>query len=152
MHNPFTSITRGPSVRSNRYTHLPCTLHYTCNINVHYDGAYEPTNDEKLQTFFPLKSKISLSLFLVLYLSRFLQQRLMRTCLISRKKNVATRYANIHPRYENISRDRSAEEQYLHESVERIQLRIERKFSWSAGNSFRGGGEEEGRESYSLVF
>lgn len=102
--------------------------------------------------FFPLKSKISLSLFLVLYLSRFLQQRLMRTCLISKKKNVATRYANIHPRYENISRDRSAEEQYLHESVERIQLRIERKFSWSAGNSFRGGGEEEGRESYSLVF
>lgn len=62
MHNPFTSITRGPSVRSNRYTHLPCTLHYTCNINVHYDGAYEPTNDEKLQTFFPSQIKnISLS-------------------------------------------------------------------------------------------
>lgn len=137
MHNPFTSITRGPSVRSNRYTHLPCTLHYTCNINVHYDG--EPTNDEKLQTFFSSQIKnISLFLFLALYLSRFLQQRLMRTRLISRKKNVATRYANIHPRYENISRDRSAEEQYLHESVERIQLRIERKFSRSAGNSFRG--------------
>lgn len=42
--------------------HAP--LHYTCNINVHYDGAYEPTNDKKLQTFFPSPGNLSLSLFL----------------------------------------------------------------------------------------
>lgn len=42
--------------------HAP--LHYTCNINVHYDGAYEPTNDKKLQTFFPSPGNLSFSLSL----------------------------------------------------------------------------------------